>query len=95
MLDSVLQDFGFLDFDNTVGFGPENYVLTNDLAYDEALFGTYTFRLHGYHVEDEDGDPKTVNYKVVVRKEGEVSRCLIEQQNIMYYRFLPGGGTMI
>lgn len=73
LLDFVLQDFGFLDFDNTVGFGPENYVLTKNLAYDEALFGTYTLRLHGYSVLDEEDEPKTVNYRVAVRKEGEVS----------------------
>lgn len=75
MIGFVLQDFGFLDFDNTVGLGPENYVLTKDLAYNEALFGTYTFRLHGFKVLDEDDEPKTVNYKVVVRNEGEVSHA--------------------
>lgn len=71
-----MQDFGFLDFDNTIGFGPENYVLTKGLAYNEDLFGTYTFRLHGYKVLNEENEPKTVNYKIVVRKEGEVSVTL-------------------
>lgn len=83
LFDSGLQDFGFLDFDNVSGFGPENYVLTNDLAYDEALFGTYTFRLHGYTVRDENGDAKTVNYRIVVRKESEVSHYCLEGRIIL------------
>eukprot|EP00752_Nemacystus_decipiens_P018611 g16686.t1 len=75
-------EFGFLDFDNTVGFGPENYVLTKDLAYAEALFGTYTFRLHGFTVLDAAGDPKTVNYKIVVRKEG--AEVIVQEGSITH-----------
>lgn len=64
----VFQDVGFLDFDNTSGFGPENYVLNAALTPESEVYGTYSFRVHGWNTRDKD-----VSFKVVVRKEGQAS----------------------
>jgi hypothetical protein len=52
----------YLDFDNTVGFGPEHYVATNgtrtlytDTTEAMNLYGDYTVKVHYY--ADHDSDP--------------------------------------
>jgi uncharacterized protein YfaP (DUF2135 family) len=52
----------YLDFDNTVGYGPEHYYATDDMSmYDDShnqvstdLFGTYQIAVHYYADHDSD-----------------------------------------
>lgn len=43
-MNEKLQDVGYLDNDNTDGFGPENYVVYNGLS-EEAALGEYSIQV--------------------------------------------------
>lgn len=66
-----MQDVGYLDNDNTDGFGPENYIVYNGLSEDAAL-GEYTIqvRLASSFIETAWTLTASINDDIVWVEEG-------------------------
>lgn len=63
----MAQGVGFLDFDNTAGFGPENYVLNADLTPDSEVYGEYRVLVVGFNTNE-----KTIPFTLTALVDGEV-----------------------
>eukprot|EP00752_Nemacystus_decipiens_P012284 g10890.t1 len=64
-----LGDVGFLDNDDTVGFGPENYIINGGLDPDASqVLGTYQTYVNLY-----SGDMATETWRLTARVSGEVA----------------------